>query len=47
MKETRTENGVKNRFISVIEKQIGCYTPKKKLPLSEEFLINQVIKRLR
>jgi hypothetical protein len=47
MKEMRTENGVKNRFLSVIDKEISYCMSKKNIPASEELLVNRIIKRLR
>jgi len=47
MKELRTENGVKNRFLSVMDKEISNCMTKKKIPSSEEHIINKIIKRLR
>lgn len=46
MKEYRTENGVKNRFLSVMDKEISSCMAKKKTLSSEEQLINKIIKRL-
>lgn len=46
MHEMRTENGVKNRFLSVMDKEISSCMTKKKIPSSEDHLINKIIKRL-
>jgi hypothetical protein len=47
MKELRTENGVKNRYLSVIDKEIGMSLGRRKNSPTEEELVLRIIAKIK